>query len=92
MPESKNFLFDYVEMATMMIRKLDLHEGLWGVYFEFSPTGANIPISPDQKTFAPASIVIIKSVGIQRFDAPSNLTVDAALVNPKKDGKPPTKK
>ena len=76
----------------MMVQKLGLHEGLWGVYFEFGLQGANVPTSPDGKNFVPAAISMVKSVGIQKFDAPNNLTVNAAEVNPKKDAKPLTKR
>jgi hypothetical protein len=84
MPEAKNYLFSYTELAEMMIKKLDLHEGLWGIYLEFALGGANVPTSPDSKTIAPAAITLIKGVGIQRFDAPNNLALDAAEVNPAK--------
>jgi hypothetical protein len=82
MPETKNYVFSYTELAEMMIRKLELREGLWGLYFEFSLGAANVPTSPDAKTIAPAAITFIKNIGLQRFDAPNNLTVDAAIVNP----------
>jgi hypothetical protein len=84
MPEAKNYIFNYHELAELMIRKLDIHEGLWGVYFEFGLGGANVPTSPDSKTLSPAAITFIKGVGIQRFDVANNLTVDAAEVNPPK--------
>lgn len=82
MPESKNYVFDYTELAEVLVKKLDIHEGWWGLYFEFNFGAANINASPDGKTLAPAAITAIKAVGIQRFDAPNNLTVDAAVVNP----------
>jgi hypothetical protein len=82
MPETKNFVFDHRELTEILVKKLDIHEGLWGIYFEFSNAGANIPTASPE-TFAPAIINFINKVGIQRFDKPSNLTVDAAVVNPK---------
>ncbi len=82
MPESKNYLFSYTELAEMMVKKLDLHEGLWGIYVEFTFGAANVPTSPDAKAIAPASISMIKGVGLQRFDIPNNLTVDASVINP----------
>jgi hypothetical protein len=91
MPETKNYVFNYVELAKMMVKELDLHEGLWGIYVEFTLGAANVPTSPDNKTIAPAAIAAIKSLGIQRFDAPNNLTVDAAEVNPKQTVEPSTK-
>lgn len=84
MPEAKNYLFSYAELAEIMIKKLDIHEGLWGLYLEFGLGGTNIQTSPDSKTIAPAAITIIKGIGIQRFDSHNNLTVDAAEVNPAK--------
>jgi hypothetical protein len=82
MPESKNYLFSYSELAEILVKKLDIREGCWGVYFEFGLQGANVPTSPDGKNFLPAAIALVQRVGIQRFDSPNNLTVDAAQVNP----------
>jgi hypothetical protein len=82
MPETKNYIFNHLELAEILIKRLDLHEGFWGVYFEFGHAGANVPTSPDSKSFQPAAITIIQRVGIQRFDVANNLTVDAAQVNP----------
>ena len=82
MPESTNLVFGHAELAEILIKKLDLHEGLWGLYLEFGLIGANVPLPPDGKQFAPSAICTVNKIGIQRFDAPSNLTVDAAVVNP----------
>lgn len=91
MPETKNYVFNHTELAEILVKKLDVHEGLWGLYFEFGHGGANVPTGPDQKTFLPASITFIQKVGIQRFDTANNLTVDAAQVNPAQPA-PPTRK
>lgn len=82
MPEAKSYTFGYTELAEVLVKKLDIHEGLWGLYIEFNFGAANVGASPDGKSLAPAAIAAIKSIGIQRFDAPNNLTVDAAVVNP----------
>ena len=82
MPETKNYTFSYTELAETLVKKLDIHEGLWGVYIEFNFGAANVSAGPDGKSLAPAAIAAIKSIGIQRFDTPNNLTVDAAVVNP----------
>jgi len=65
-----------------LIKNLDVHEGLWGIYLEFQFTATNIPTASDGKSFLPAAVSIVKKLGIQRFDQPSNFTVDAAEVNP----------
>jgi hypothetical protein len=82
MPEVKNYSFSHVELTEILVKKLDLHEGLWGVYLEFGFSGANMPTAPDGKTFSPAAISFVNKIGIQKFDSPSNLTVDAAKINP----------
>jgi len=82
MPETKNYLWNYQELAEILVKKADVHEGYWGIYFEFTLLGANVPTMPDQSIVLPASVVFVQRTGIQRFDKPNNLTVDAAKINP----------
>ncbi len=42
--------------------------------------------------FLPAAIVPVQEIGIQKFEVESNLTVDAAKVNPRSVKKSATKK
>jgi hypothetical protein len=65
-----------------LIRYNDLHEGLWGIYIEFGLGAANLGQGPED--ILPAAIVPVKKIGLQRFDEPNNLTVDAAEANPPK--------
>lgn len=82
MPEMKQVTFSHKEVAEALIRYNDIHEGLWGLYVEFGLAGANIGPGPGED-MNPAAIVPILKIGLQRFDKPSNLTADAAEVNPK---------
>jgi hypothetical protein len=82
MAEVDRYLFDFKELAEAFIKKLDLHEGLWGVSIEFGLAATNIPTGPDGKTITPAAISLVQKIGIQRFPEANNLTVDAAEVNP----------
>jgi len=84
MPETKNYVFGHTELAEILIRNLDLHEGLWAIYFELGLGGGMVPTTPDGKTVTPAAITFLQKVGIQKFDSPNNLTVDAAQLNPQK--------
>jgi hypothetical protein len=84
MPEVKNYVFAHAELAEILVKKLDLHEGHWGVYLEFALAAGNVPTSPDAVTIAPAAIAFVNKIGIQKFDSPTNLTVDAGKVNPAK--------
>jgi hypothetical protein len=84
MAEATNFLFDYKEVATALIKHQGIHEGLWGIGVEFGFTANNVPIvGPEgQRNFAPAAILPVQKIGLNRWSEPNNLTVDAAEVNP----------
>jgi hypothetical protein len=82
MAEVKTYVFDYKEVAEALVKKQNIHEGLWGIYMEFGIGAGNIPAGPSEQVLLPAAIVPVVKIGIQRFDAPSSLTVDAAEVNP----------
>jgi hypothetical protein len=81
MPETKTIGFSHKEVVEALIRYNDLHEGLWGLYIEFGLAAVNIAQEP-AGDLVPAAIVPVKKIGIQRFDEPNNLTVDAAVANP----------
>jgi hypothetical protein len=77
--------FDHTELAEILIKHLGLHEGIWGVYLEFGLTGVNLEVGgPKSNVFAPAAVTLIKRIGIQHLNNPTNLAVDAAKVNPLK--------
>lgn len=82
MAEARQFTFTYPEIAEALVKQQGIHEGLWGVYVEFGIAGANVGSTPESNDAVPAAIVPIQRMGIQRFDEASNLTVDAAKVNP----------
>jgi hypothetical protein len=74
--------FTHRELAEILIKHLDIHEGLWGIYVEFGIGAMNI--GQGLNDVLPAAIVPIVKLGLQRFGEPSNLTADAAKVNPTK--------
>lgn len=82
MAEVKTYLFDYKEVAEALIKREGIHEGIWGIYMEFGITAANISSGPSEQTLVPAAIIPVLKLGIQRFDKPNSLTVDAAEINP----------
>jgi hypothetical protein len=83
MPETKQLTFTHKEVAAALLKGSDLHEGHWGVLVHFGIGGANVGLPPNNNLL-PAAIVPILSIGLQRFDEPNDLTVDAAKVNPVK--------
>ena len=81
MPEARQIIFSYQELAEALIKQQDIHEGLWGLYVEFAIAAANMN-NPEGK-IVPTAIVPVQRIGIQRFDQElEGLTVDAAVVNP----------
>jgi len=89
MPEKEKVAFNHKEITEMLIKQDNIHEGYWGIYFEFAMFGGMIPFPPPQNTapspetpLMPAAIIPIIKIGITKFDSPNALTVDAAQVNP----------
>jgi hypothetical protein len=82
MPETNQIVFTWKEITTLLLKEQHIHEGLWGIVFEFGLVGAVIPFPPGSNTSNPAAIIGIQKIGIQRFEKENPLTVDAAEVNP----------
>lgn len=83
MPEPKNIVFNYKEVAEALISQTDVDKGYWGLYVKFGISAANISTTQGG-ALSPAAIVPILELGIQRFDKQNNLTVDASKINLKK--------
>ena len=81
MPEVKMYSFSPKEIVEAIVKKENIHEGIWGLIVEFNFTAANAGPSPD--SVLPSAIVGVKQIGIMKLDTPTNLSVDAAVVNPK---------
>lgn len=82
MAEATMVVFTYKELAEMLVKKQEIHEGLWGIYIKFGFGAINIG-DPQSGALSPSAICSVQEIGIQRFDQASNLTVDAAQVNPR---------
>ena len=82
MAEPRQIAFPYQQLAEILVKQQDIHEGLWGIYIELGIGGANVSPAPGASV-VPAAIVPLQRMGIQRFDEEvEGLTVDAAVVNP----------
>lgn len=84
MAEVSQYIFSHRELAEALIRKQDLHEGIWAVVFQFALAGANVPAAPGGD-IVPSVIIPILHVGLQKTDTESPIAVDATKVNPKKN-------
>jgi len=70
----------FKELATALVKELDIREGLWGVYVKFGISALNIGPTPND--MVPAAIVPVLEIGLQKFNEENNLTIDAAIINP----------
>jgi len=86
MAETKQVVFSHQEVTEMLIKKQEIHEGFWGIYFEIGLAGGMIPVPPPAASpgaaVVPAAMVLIKKIGILKFEQPNAMTVDASKVNP----------
>ena len=72
--------FSYKEVAEALIKKRDLHEGIWSVALFLGIQGSNIGPTPED--VVPAAIVPVVNIGLRKVDKINSLSVDAGLVNP----------
>lgn len=87
MAEATNYVFNHKEIAELLIIKQDIHEGFWSIYIEFGLGAGNVALGPEDPMPLPSAIIPVKRIGIQKYDQPNLLTVDAAIVNPSKPKK-----
>lgn len=80
MPEATQIMFKFTELAELLVKKQDLHEGHWGIVVRFGISAANVALGSSGPL--PTAIVPILELGIQREKEPTPLTVDASVVNP----------
>jgi len=80
MAEINQYTFTYKEVVEALIRKQEIHDGMWAILVNFGIKGANLGPSDDQ--MLPTAIIPILQMGIVRVKEETNLSVDAAKVNP----------
>lgn len=98
MAEANEIYFTYKEIVESLVKKEGIHKGLWGLSIEFGLGAVNMKTNPEGTVLVPSGFLGVQRIGIRQYDTPSNLTVDAAEVNPlsgttkRAKGRPKTKK
>lgn len=82
MSQANQITFSYKELAEILVKNQEIHEGLWGIYIRFGIGAGNLGQSPTSQDVLPTAIVPVLEIGIQKFAEESNLTIDAGIVNP----------
>lgn len=92
MPEVNQLYFNHREMVEVLLKHSNIHEGKWMILVQFGFGAGNM--GPEPNDAHPTGMVAITRIGIQQApaDAPPNLVVDAALVNPATKPSPKKKK
>lgn len=85
MPEPSQLIFSFQELVTLMLKAQDIHEGIWGLFVRFALNAANI--GETESDMRPTAMVPLMQIGLQRMDKLTNISVDAAKVNPKEPEK-----
>jgi hypothetical protein len=80
MPETNQLIFSYKEVVTALIKDQHIHEGIWGFIVNFGMQAQNV--GPNENELRPAVLIPLLSVGLMKFDKETNISVDAAKVNP----------
>lgn len=81
MAEANQIGFSFKEVVEALVRAHGLHEGIWGIWLRFGLNASNV--GPNESDLHPAAVIPILEIGLQKFEKESNLTVDAAKVNPR---------
>jgi len=81
MPEPTQLAFSHKEVATALLKAQGIHEGIWGIFIKFGFNAMNVGAS--EADLNPTALVPVTAIGLQQFDKINNLSVDAALVNPR---------
>jgi hypothetical protein len=81
MAEASEIMFSYKEVVEALVKQQGLNEGIWALSVKFGMNAANF--GPNDNDLKPTAIIPVLEIGLHRMEKESNLTVDAAKVNPK---------
>ena len=79
--QSTTLVISHKKVAEALIKSQGIHDGIWGLFVRFGLSASNVGI--DDTQLVPAAIIPVIEIGLQRFAKETNLSVDAAKVNPK---------
>ena len=81
MPEATQIIYKHRELVELLIKERGIHEGIWGLFVRFGLGASNV--GPNDVELQPAAIIPVLEIGLQKFEKETNISVDAAKVNPK---------
>lgn len=78
--KTKVYRFGLREITAMLIKHVDLHEGLWQLQVAFGQSATNLNVNG---RLTPTAITQVMGLQLARVEEGGALTVDAAEVNPR---------
>lgn len=96
MPEIDELSLSHKELLELLIKHSDVHDGIWTLSITFGIGVGNF--GPDKAAIYPGVNVVVSNIGIKRVphgqptNTPGEVTVDAAIVNPKRSAAQKLKK
>jgi hypothetical protein len=69
------------QVVEAMLKFHNINEGIWGLFIRFGIGASNA--GENEQQLLPAAIVPVMEIGLQKFDKETNISVDAAKVNPR---------
>ena len=89
--KERHFFYDQKEVVENLIKAQGLHEGLWRLILDLGLSATNVNVLQDgNTTLTPTGMVLIQRIGIVEASELNDLTVDAAVCNPRET--PPSTK
>jgi hypothetical protein len=85
MADPKRIVLPYKELVEFMIKKNDLHEGIWALFARFGLNVMNAAVEYENASqLRPVAIVPLVEIGLQEGTQLHELSLDAAVVNPRR--------
>jgi hypothetical protein len=81
--ESQNIVTSHKQVVEALLKYHGIHDGVWGLYVRFGLGATNI--GQNEQQLNPAAVVPVVEIGLQKFKSETNISVDAAKVNPKRE-------
>jgi len=81
MPEVSTIVFSFKEVVIALLKAQGIHEGYWALTVRFGLNATNIGANEDE--VRPTAMIPILELGLQKAEKETNISVDAAKVNPR---------
>lgn len=78
--------YGHKELVSLMLRDQNITDGIWMLQVKFAFGAGNFGSS--EADVNPTGFVGVAAIGLSKQEVPGPLTVDAATVNPTKEGGP----